>query len=385
MDQGPTSPTNITAPEIQPEPELKPAKSRKARWIWLGILSVFLLAAIGVGLGYYSAIQLRLQKQNENTVIQSTTQYELGLQDLAEGRLEIARKRFEYVIQIDPNFPGAADKLAQVLVQLSLLKTPTQQPTPTLFMTPTPDVTGVDAKFQLAVTQLKNGEWDAVLGTVDAVRAENDTYKTVQLDGLVYMALRNRGIWKIQNALLEGGIYDLSLASTIAPIDREANNYRDWAAQYITAASFWGIDWENAIFYFGQIYNSVPNLRDSTGWTAVERYRLAYVFYGDALSKKSDYCKAAEMYQAALDLSADPAVEPTLMAVKELCEGPTNTPGKPTKTPTKPIGPTLTPETPIIPTEVTPDTPTWTPETPTEEPPSPTPTLTPEPPTPTPG
>jgi tetratricopeptide (TPR) repeat protein len=40
------------------------------------------------------------------------TQFELGVADMDAGRYEMARKRFEYVIEINPNFPGIEEKLA---------------------------------------------------------------------------------------------------------------------------------------------------------------------------------------------------------------------------------------------------------------------------------
>ncbi len=47
---------------------------------------------------------------------QASEQYTLALVDIEFGRYETARQRLEFVIQTDPNYPGASQKLTEVLV-----------------------------------------------------------------------------------------------------------------------------------------------------------------------------------------------------------------------------------------------------------------------------
>ena len=84
----------------------------------------------------------------------------------------------------------------------------------------------------------------------------------------------------IQAGNLEGGIYDLTLAERFAPLDNVAHVLRDNARWYITAASFWELDWERASEYFYQLNGS--GIWDGT-MTASERYRVAAMRYGDEL------------------------------------------------------------------------------------------------------
>jgi hypothetical protein len=74
--------------------------------------------------GYSSGIGIR--KSNQSTVImqQLGEQYQNALIDIQFGRYEIAKQRLEWIIANDPTFPGAQEKLTEVLVL-------SNQPTPT--------------------------------------------------------------------------------------------------------------------------------------------------------------------------------------------------------------------------------------------------------------
>ncbi|HEX6303805.1 MAG TPA: hypothetical protein VFZ76_06425, partial [Anaerolineales bacterium] len=104
------------------------------------------------------------------------------------------------------------------------------------------------------------------------------------------------------------------------PLDIEAKNYRDWADLYAKGVSFWELDWSQAVFYFGQLIVPAPNLRDSAGMTATERYRQALIRYGDQLAEANEFCLAQEQYEAAFNVASDPQVEPTASWVTRKCE-----------------------------------------------------------------
>ena len=71
---------------------------------------------------------------------------------------------------------------------------------------------------------------------------------------------------------------------------------RDNARSYITAASFWELDWKLSAEYFAQLNGS--GIWDGT-MTATERYRIAAMRYGDQLYADERYCAAYEQYQGA--------------------------------------------------------------------------------------
>jgi hypothetical protein len=151
----------------------------------------------------------------------------------------------------------------------------------------------------------------------------------IKVDGMLYLALRNRGIDKIiKLGDLEGGMYDLALAERFGLLDTEAQGFLTWAKLYITGASFWELDWQQAVFYFSQVAPQLPGLRDGSGWTAMDRYRLALIGFGDTLLLLGDPCQAMEQYQQSLAIGYDANAELSLNEAIKKCEG-----GKPEEQP----------------------------------------------------
>lgn len=343
--------TNAMPADMPPAPELD--KPKRLKWILSGVAAVVILGIIGGLIGYQTAIQNRKRIAADQLTLVTTTQFELGVADFQAGRLETARRRFEYVIQADPNYPGAAEKLTEVMLAMATLSTPTTAPTPTLTVEPTPDFSGVEEMMQRAQDLLKNKQWEDALTVLDLMRKENIDFRTVDVDGMYYIALRERGVQKIvYDGNLEGGIYDLARVEKFAPLDKEADGFRTFARFYLTGASFWKVDWPQVLVYFEQVYPALPNLRDLSGWTAQERYRIALVEYGNQLMIAGDYCKAKDQFEKALTFSVDDQVNQAFEKAKRECEGDKDETEEPQAT--QAVTPTPTQGTPV-PTEVTPE------------------------------
>jgi hypothetical protein len=368
-----TAPSVVTPPPQAPPPahlESAPAdrKFPIAAIVLLGILALILIGAISASAGYRSGIEQRKQAESVLVAQSLDEQFQLGLKDMEEGRYDLARQRFEYVIQLNPNYPGVTDKLADVLVQINVTATPTIVLTPT--PSPTPDLRGVEELFNNARDNMLNQEWDQAINALLTLRKKDPNYQAVAVDGMLYMAFRNRGTAKILGTCdLEEGIFDLSQAEQFGPLDADANNYITWASLYSTGASFWDLDWAQAVYYFSQVGPALPNLCDGSGLTASARYRLALVGYGDFLGKNGEWCAAAEQFTAALALGGDTAVEEALANANTQCNlgQEESAPEQPQETPTPTLG------SDVVPTETTPPAG----ETPTEEPPPSEPSPTP--------
>lgn len=379
---------------------------------------ILMVGVFGAYAGYQSAYQDFDRLQGTQAVLLIAEQYELGMLDLEEGRYDLARQRFEYVLERDPGHTGAADSLLLVLQVIYATATPTPIP-PTRTPTPTPDLRPIEDLYSQAVGQFNAENWDGVIDTLVNLRKVDQAYRVVDVDSLLYRTLRIRGIHKIRNeSNLEGGIYDLALAERFGPLDVDANQWRNFARIYMIGSSFWEVDPLQAVYYFGQVASAAPYLRDASGWTARERYRAALIQYGDLLARKGEWCEAESQYNLALEIYSDQAIIPTLSYLALECSPPTSTPEDtatitltptitntidpgvtpinthtPTSTSTvSTVKPTLT-ETPIPELTDTPgveDTPTPTQElTPTDQPqptatatnqlPEPSPSQTPEP------
>jgi tetratricopeptide (TPR) repeat protein len=349
------------------QPSLKINKSMRGRTILfnaIGLIIILVLALLG---GYQSGISIRRDTQSSVISQQLGEQFQYALVDIEFGRYENAQQRLEFIIAHDPSFPGAQQKLTDVLV---LRNVPTPTLTPSL--TPTPDFTGAEQAFASAQQLIAAQDWPGALGALDEMRKLDPNYQTSQVDGMYYFALRNYGYdLIIRQGNLEGGIYQFTLAERFGMLDREASGLREGARYYLIGASFWELDWEQALFYFDQVYRGWTGLWDGT-MTASQRFQFASMRYGDQLFSQGQYCDAITQYQnaqaiAPLDGPASDGYEEAYIA----CFPPTET-----VTPTLPVTPTLGGVT-GVPTDTPPGAPAT--DTPTLAPATETPSLTPTP------
>lgn len=293
-DTQPTQP--IKDGDTQPIKSIK--KTPRWRSILISILGFLMLIGLGGFGGYSSGIGVRTQAKTEIISKQLSEQYTLALVDIEFGRYETAKERLQFIINNDPGYPGAGEKLTEVLM-LSSIPTPTTAPT----LTATPDFTGAENGYQRAQQLILAQDWPGALAALDTIRKLDSTYKTAQIDGMYYFALRNNGYDLItKQGNLEGGIYFITLAERFGPLDNTANGLREGARLYITGASFWELDWKQAVDYFSQVAAGWPSLWDGT-LSASQRYHFALMRYGDELYTGQSYCSANEQYTLAATIA----------------------------------------------------------------------------------
>lgn len=279
--------------------------------------------ALAAGLGYL--VGDREQQTARESEIQSiiTEQFALGLLDLEEQRYQLARQRFEYIIQLDPTFPEAAEQLAEALLGLS--EPAVAAPTAPV-ASPTPNLAPAQEILDSANAAYREGDWEAVIQLLLALRGKDPDFKPVEVDGLMYAALRNRGIRRISvDKQLEEGIYDLSLAESFAPLDEEAGNWRSWAQLYLTANSYFGLNWEQATFYFDVVYRVAPGIRNDVTW----KYAFSAQMYALQLASAGDPCMAEEVMDTSLEVLVNDELSPTATAVRDACRTATAPPPAP--------------------------------------------------------
>ncbi|RME06460.1 MAG: hypothetical protein D6803_06420 [Anaerolineae bacterium] len=318
--------TNDPTQDTQPIQIAAARRGRGGRTVLI-VLGVLLFALVlGVLLGYRNGIQRRKALEESQIITRAAEQFELGLLDMQQGRYEVARQRFEYVISIDPAYPGVTDKLAEVMLVLNATSTPTPSPLPTATPVPTPaagetvDPATLDDLFAQAEAHMAAQEWTQAIEALEQLRKLDPDYKTVQVDGKLYLALRQRGVKKILSGELEGGIYDLTLAEQFGVLDTEADSMRTWARLYITGASYWDVNWPAAIDAFRQVAQMVPNLSDASGWTAAQRYVDAIEGYGDYLVANGRACEADDVYNEAYLYTGNEYYQQKIQEAQEQCK-----------------------------------------------------------------
>jgi len=301
--------------DTAPAPAL--AARRPARRLPLIAVSALLLMLVvlaGAGYaGYQAGLSQRVVQEQATQVAELAHQYDLGLADLQAGRYEIAAVRFEYILQLDPHFRDANQKLVEARQALAATATPTPSPS----STPPPTATEIHQAadiFSEAQQQYAAQDWDAVISTLSHLHAVDPNYEAVKANGMLYVALRSRGIARILGDEMETGMYDLDQAEAIGPLDGEALNYRAWARLYLAARSYWDLDWQESMQILQQLYVLAPYFRD----TSVRLYQ-ATVNYADQLLKAGDACGAVTHYAEAQALSPDPQVADKLAAATAAC------------------------------------------------------------------
>ena len=314
---------------IMPPVQSEGDSGTRSSWrplLWLLPIALLLLG-LAAAVGYFVGQSERDQAEIEQVSSIIQEQFALGLIDLDEERYDVARQRFEYIIQLNPSFPEAPERLAEALLGLSEpLAAPTSPP-----VSPTPNLSPVQDIFDQAQAAFEEGDWDLTIAHLLSMRAKDSEFRAVEADGLMYAALRNRGIRRIsQDKLLEEGIYDLSLAESFALLDEDANNWRSWAQLYLTANSFYGLNWEQAAFYFEVVYSVAPGIRNDVAW----KYAQSLTMFALLLASGGDPCAAEDYLDLSLEVIINEDLEPTATAVREACQTATAPPPAPRPTAT---------------------------------------------------
>lgn len=327
-------------------------------------------------------------------------QFELAVKDFTSGNYPLARERLIYVLSVRPDYQPAIDLLADVSALMNITVEPTSvEPTPTITPSPTPDFRPAEDQIVTIKSLLASSQWDQALDAIANLRKLYPDHNVTEVDGMVYLALRNRGEDKILNrGDLEGGIYDFTLAESFGPLDGEAENYRTWARLYLLGNAYWGAYPEEAAYYYGQLVAAAPGLTDASGVSAFYRYWASLLQQAEMLAAEGKWCQASDkmvhvlgtwdqsyvyptatrVYRECLALT--PSVTPTFSASQTPTPSMTPTPGGVVESPTFTFTPTSD-----VPVNTNTPTPSFTPTfTPTPEPPvsepeeSPTYTFTPD-------
>lgn len=356
-EPGKTQPTpphhaSPSVTDTQPIRAVRVPGRRKPMWLWLAVIPILVFVVWGLAaiMGYVMGQDQRQADQVQMIAQASQEQFDLGVEDLLAGNFEFAVQRFEYVLSLDPHYPGAADLLGQAMEALNI---PTPTPSPVVSPTPsaTPDLTSYESIFQSAQAAFNNGDWNATLDLLLLLRGEAPTFKMVEVSQLMQPALRNRGMDKLFQGRLEEGIYDLYLAERFGPLDTQASSWRRSAEFFMFANSYFGLDWPLATEYFGQM--CVANI-----WGACARYAQSAREFGHLLVAEEAYCRAVLQYEQFFLHLEDQAFAPTATKVAEVCL--TAMAPTPTSTPTMTPG-TETPEGTLTNTPTPSATATFTP------------------------
>lgn len=301
-------------------------KPKRGGWIALGILAILLLTAVGCAIGYGAAIKARQAAELNQRLVEATTQFMLSQDDIKNNNLSMAKSRLEYVLQIYPNYPDAMNQLTAVMVEMAKTNPEEALQSSAATAIPTVDTSNLESLFQKSKNLMVNKDWENLLANVNALRNTDPTYKSIQVDGMYYMALRNVAMKRISSGHLEVGIYYLTLAHQIGPIDNEAQGYMNNAVMYLNALEGYGVYWEKTVVAIKSLYDMGLYIIDVNGVTLAQRYAEALAGYGDYMQSQGEWCEAVKQYEASLSIMSLESVNAIMEDARNKCANPPATP-----------------------------------------------------------
>jgi serine/threonine-protein kinase len=263
----------------------------------IGLSCALVLMLGGSGLaGYFVGLNDRQAQQAQ----EADHFFRKGLDDMAAGNLELAEADFGLVLNINPDYPGAAQQLELARQMMRDLRR--VEPTATTSIHDA--VTGL---FVTARQAYNSGDWAPAIAQLTQIRRIAPDYEPDAVEQLLFTASYTYGLELLDEDRLEEGVFHLEQAAKLRPLDADAAQQAEYAKMYLTARGYWNVNWDLAIERFGELVAIAPNYKD-----AYARYVEAYIVYADAYVDGRDYCPAQPLYQQALALRPDASVQDKL-------------------------------------------------------------------------
>lgn len=269
-------------------------------------LSVITVLVVALSLMAYAGYRVGT---SQNRIVATTTmasevalQYDLASKDIDMGQYALAVERLEFVVNTEPDYPGVTDLLDQTRGKVDPTAMPIIESTKVVIVRQ--DQMNSAERLKIIRISYANQEWQNVISNIDILKASSADYDHDVVDGILFVALRNRGIQRIEIGDLELGMADLEHAEHITELDQVANQRRRWASLYQSASTFWNINWPIVIDNLYILHQIAPNFRDTSIklWTA-------RTLYGETLLKEEKYCLAEEQFAFALDLKQEESLK----------------------------------------------------------------------------
>lgn len=290
----------VAVPPTRPQPQS--AKHFPLATILILVFAcsfIGLIAMAGLG-GAWAGMQDR--QADEQARVEKY--YQEGITNRSAGKLLLAKADFEYVLKLDPNYPGAREQLTQLQDLLTV------KPTATFVA----EVNVAAQLYQAGVEAYQQQEWLKTIQILTQLRAINAAYEQAAVAQMLYDAALTYGQALLQDNRLEEGLTYLEQAAYIKPLPADAEAAAQYARLYITARDYWNVNWQEAINNFGELYRIAPGYQDT-----FVRYVEAYIQYGDERTRAGDPCAAQPLFEEALKLRPTDALQAKADKAKQDC------------------------------------------------------------------
>jgi len=276
--------------------------------------------------------------REEQTALDSELKNQMNLaqEETAVGNYGLALRRLKWIVDRDPNYPGASELMAQVALNLDKPSTPTpilkETSTPAAEETPASDSVP-DEAFAALEQAIEQEKWEQAISVITAFQSQYPDYQRQQTDSMLYAAYVNLGHLMVMGDQVELGLFYFDQAEKLGDLPIEAEDQRLWADLYLLGISYYGVDWGTALFYFRGLCAAAPFYQDACG-----KLHQVLVAYADQYVLNLDYCPAEALFAEANNLSSDSGLIDKIRVARNQCLEATPTP-------------TITPKVPVSGTE----------------------------------
>ena len=322
------SPANNLADEQPPE-KPQPRKTMRLAGLLLIVLAVLLGWYLLVGfLGWQSGQSAMLEEREAELAAQIVRQTELARENMEQGSYNLAMRRLDYVLELDPENGEALSLREQAQIALDGLNTPqpttavTATPTPLPEPSPTPGlISDPETELQRIRRLIANQNWEDALPALVAFQRQFPDLDRQDTDALLYDAYVNYGLSLLEGERVELGLYYLDQAAQLGDLTQEVLDYRLWAELYLQGIAFYNVNWDVAAFYFRELCLSAPFYQ-----SACQRLQESLEGFADQYAVALDWCPARELYQEALSHGRSQPLVEKLNNAAEACLLATPTP-----------------------------------------------------------
>ena len=333
-------------PESIEETDVEPsAESNRPNRPVLRVLG-YLFIGLAVLLAIYGTIFLvawdkgQVQRaEEEQTALDSELEKQMTLaqEESTSGNYELALRRLEWILERDPDYPGASALMEQTLSILNKPATPTAilRETSIPVVEETPAIDPGQGEAYVALEQImEQEEWEQAITIITTFQSQYPDYQRQRTDSLLYDAYLNLGQQLVMGDQVELGLFYFDQAEKLGDLPIEAEDQRTWADLYLLGISYYGVDWGTTVFYFRGLCAAAPFFQD-----ACVKLHEVLIAYGDQYALNLDYCPAEVLYSEANQLSSEAALTEKLQTARNQCLEATPTPEV---SPTAPVSGTET-------------------------------------------
>ena len=281
------------------------------------ILAIVVSISVMAYCGYRAGVKQRAAAAATEVANEVQMQYSLAIQDMQIGQPGVALQRLEYILKVNPDYPGAADLLAKAREDTNVVGLRTAHPTEVLQRDE--DRISAEERFKLLVLSYQRRDWSETVQRASDLKVTDVDHRSETVDSMLFVSLRSRGIERIDSGLLELGMTDLEHSEQIMSLDNVALQRRRWASLYLAGMAFWELNWQLVIENFSVLNEIAPNFQG-----ARSLLREAHISYGNELLQAQESCLAKEQFGAAQKIAVDSKTEEQLSEAEKQCVDSTN-------------------------------------------------------------